>query len=112
MASEAHRPLVSTYIDDPDMTELLDLFASEMPGRIDAIRAAISRGDAPEIQRLTHQLRGAGAGYGFETISHTAAAIEDRLRELEKARALEDESILNGLEELIHLCGRVKGSKL
>lgn len=73
-------PIQSDFAGDPEMKELIQLFLSELPRRIDAISAALHSGDTPALTRLTHQLRGASAGYGYPTLGRAAGKVEDQLR--------------------------------
>jgi HPt (histidine-containing phosphotransfer) domain-containing protein len=75
-------PIHSEFAGDPEMKELIELFLSELPVRIESLRAAQAAGDAGVLKRLAHQLRGASAGYGFPTLGTAAGAVEDRLRTL------------------------------
>ncbi len=75
-------PIQSQFANDPDMKELVELFISELPQRIDAINTAFQAGDTNSLKRLAHQLRGASAGYGYPTLGTAAGAVEDGLRSL------------------------------
>ena len=75
-------PIHSEFAGDPEMKELIELFLSELPVRIESLRAAHAAGDAVVLRRLAHQLRGASAGYGYPALGNAAGAVEDRLRTL------------------------------
>jgi len=96
-------PLRSELSDDPEMVELIELFIEELPNRIEAIGQALSSGDWSELSRLAHQLRGAGAGYGFEPISDSAASLEDTT---ELGGEPDLEAIRACVSELAGLCVR------
>lgn len=93
-------PITSQYATDPDMSELVDMFVTELPTRLAAIRAAHAAGNESTLARLVHQLRGAGSGYGFPSITRQAAAVEDGLR----AGGLA--SVQRQVSELLELCAR------
>ena len=94
-------PLISDFANDAEMLELLDLFVGEMSGRIHDIDAAIAADDLTELARLAHQLKGAGGGYGFPTITESAATLE------QLAKSADDrDALLRGVEELTALCRR------
>lgn len=76
-------PIHSQFAGDPEMKELIELFLSELPVRIETLRAAHAAGDSVALRRLAHQLRGASAGYGFPTLGTAAGEVEDRLRALD-----------------------------
>lgn len=94
--------LVSEFAGDPDMADLVGLFLEDLPERIDAIRAALRSGDADELQRRVHQLKGAGGGYGFPSISRSAAEVEAPLRAGERDLSV----IASKVEALTALCER------
>jgi len=76
-----NEPLKSAFADDPEMAELIAYFLQEIPSRVDAIREALEEGDHERVASLAHQLKGAGGGYGFPTISEAAAALERAAQE-------------------------------
>ena len=76
----SQEPLQSELVDDPDMRELIEFFVEELPDRIHAIESALAEGDHLMLQRLTHQLKGASAGYGFRVIGDAAAQVEDLVK--------------------------------
>ncbi len=97
-------PLRSQFADDPEMAELVELFVDELPQRIQSLRAAFESRDAQSLRRLTHQLRGASAGYGFPAIGEAAGAVESRLRTDPAPEALD--GLNRQLNDLIDLCAR------
>ena len=78
---EMNTPLVSEFADDPDMADIVEMFLDELPERINSLESAIKDGDAELLQRLAHQLRGAGTGYGFPQITDAGAVLEDGIRD-------------------------------
>jgi HPt (histidine-containing phosphotransfer) domain-containing protein len=99
-------PLRSQYADDPEMSELVELFVSELPARVNALTAAYEGRQAEQIYRLSHQLKGACAGYGFPTIGVAAAAVEAAVKASAQSADASLESIRSDLEALIKLCQR------
>jgi HPt (histidine-containing phosphotransfer) domain-containing protein len=73
-------PIRSTYEADPDMLEIVREFASELPERIARLEALLASRAWPELQTLSHQLKGAGGGYGFAVITEVAARLEQALK--------------------------------
>jgi|GEM_PF-329416 len=100
-------PLVSDYSADPDMAELITLFATELPGRLDVIAQACRERDLVTAARIAHQLRGASAGYGFPAIGIVAGRVEDGLRAAHPDPASALDSVRSTLDELAALCRRV-----
>ena len=98
---QTNTPLKSTLSNDPDMVELVQFFVDEMSDRAESIRAAADENDLGRLRVVAHQLKGSGAGYGFEPISNAADAVEqliDTQAEADNLRAQVD--------ELINLCRR------
>ena len=79
----------SIYEDDPDMIDIVREFANELPGRAESVESLLQQGDLDELQRLAHQLKGAGGGYGFAPVTEVAAALEQALKDGVDATALE-----------------------
>lgn len=77
----SHEPIKSEFADDPDMMELIELFLQELPERLAAFSDALAAGDISIVQRVSHQLRGSSAGYGFPKLGRAAAEVEDLIRE-------------------------------
>ncbi len=82
-------PIRSIYEDDPDMIEIVREFADELPSRAESVESLLRQGDLGELQRLAHQLKGAGGGYGFAAVSDVAAAVEQALKDGVDAAVLE-----------------------
>ncbi len=103
-------PLVSSFVDDPEMTEIVGLFVRELPARIEALREAWSSGQGPALARLAHQLKGAAPGYGFAPIGEAAEALERGVRALGSGAA--DLARLRAeFDELVRVCGRACGGR-
>lgn len=115
MTASAHgttnpgRPVVSQFADDPDMRELLELFVAEMPFRAEQLRTAAAASDLSSLKRLAHQLKGAGGGYGFSTISSAAGRVETLAAEVLSRRMVDDPdaaALSAAVTELVDLCIR------
>lgn len=61
---------------DPVFAELIADFVDALPERMDKIRAARDAGDFVTIRTISHQLKGAGGGYGFMEITNVASVVE------------------------------------
>jgi HPt (histidine-containing phosphotransfer) domain-containing protein len=95
-------PLRSSFADDPDMAELVEYFVEEVPARLQSLRDLCESGDREGVQRIAHQLKGACAGYGFETVGLAAAKVEQPLKE---DASLDD--VREQIDELTDLLRRV-----
>jgi len=101
------RPIISEFATDPEMSELVQLFLSELPARITALESAWRERRVQNVSRIAHQLKGACSGYGFPDLGSAAAVLENRLRsmgESEAEAALENAS--GEFKVLIDLCAR------
>jgi HPt (histidine-containing phosphotransfer) domain-containing protein len=73
-------------------------FVSRLPAKVDALLGFCRSGDTVELCRLAHQLKGAGAGFGFPAITETAARVEASLK---ASGGLED--VRDDVDELVAL---------
>jgi len=95
--------LYSHLGNDPDLSEIVTMFVEEMPSRIATLLEQLHSGDLEALRRTAHQLKGAAGSYGFDLISPAAARLEYAVRDNEPAP-----QILEAVEELSDLCGRVR----
>jgi HPt (histidine-containing phosphotransfer) domain-containing protein len=93
----------SALASDPDLRDLVELFARELPQRVEQIALAHDSGDWETLQRLAHQLKGAAGSYGFHQITPFAAGLEMAVKNGEPKQ-----NIHRALAELIELCSRVR----
>jgi PAS domain S-box-containing protein len=70
-------PIVSQFINDLDMANILETFIGRLPGLVGAMRHAHTNGQHRELQRLAHQLKGAGGSYGYPSLTEAARVLED-----------------------------------
>ncbi len=96
-------PIFSTLQDDPSMTSLIQEFVSQLMEQARAIRQAIARGDAAQVQQVARQLKGQGSLYGFEMISKASNKIESGLT---SGGSLQD--VRGDLDELLKWCAQVR----
>jgi CheY-like chemotaxis protein len=66
--------------DDELLAELTDIFHAETPRMMAALRTAVDAGDATNVQRVSHTLRGSVAVFGAHAASHAALALEHLAR--------------------------------
>lgn len=71
----------SIYAGDPEMSELVEFFVSQVPERVKSFRRAFEEEDLEELCRLAHQLKGASGSYGFCDLSPLAANLESLLKQ-------------------------------
>ena len=88
---------------DPNLGELVELFVQEMPDRINALETHARSHDWLQLTRTAHQLKGSAGSYGFGEITPCAARLEVAARD-----GGQEEEILSTLDELLHLCRRIR----
>ena len=93
--------IYSIFREDPDFCELIDMFVAEMPQRVAAFEQASAKQDWDELQRLSHQLKGAAGGYGFDQLTLLASSVEEAV-ELRSSQ-----EVTKRLAELLDACRRV-----
>jgi CheY-like chemotaxis protein len=93
--------LENTQGDWDLLTELVELFLSDVPGSFTTLQAAISTGDALGTERAVHSLKGALGTVGARTAYELAAALEAMAREgrLDGASALA-QKLAHALEQV------------
>jgi PAS domain S-box-containing protein len=100
--------LASEFANDPEMEEVLLKFRERLRTQgVQDLQAAAAAMDRNVLKRLAHQLKGAGSGYGFPSISRAAAELE--------AAVLTDASsqeVAESAERLRSLCERAARANL
>jgi HPt (histidine-containing phosphotransfer) domain-containing protein len=79
-------------------------FVSRLPMRIHTLLSQLAAGDDEELQRTAHQLKGAGAGFGFPQITGLAAIAEDAIKQ-KAARP----QVIAAVNDLVDCIRRVDG---
>ena len=80
------------------LAQVIGLFLEDCPARLATLRAAVSRGDAKEIQFVAHTLKGSAATLSANALCEAAAGLEEiaaegRIAETAAAaRVLEEEA--------------------
>jgi PAS domain S-box-containing protein len=86
---------------DADLAELVPGFLENRRTDLDAIASALARVDYENVRILGHNMRGSGAGYGFNRITELGASLEQAAVRCEseeiRARAAELSRYLDGL---------------
>ena len=100
-------PLVSEFADDADMMELVGFFLAELADRTVEIERAWETDNRTELCQLAHVLKGAGGGYGYPSITESAAQLEQDLMQEEADVVTLNEKV----EDLISICRRATSAK-
>ncbi len=94
--SSDNRPVIrSSFADDPDMSELIELFVEDIPDKLERLRTAMEQEDLEALRSFAHQLKGAAGGYGFEQLTPLAHQLE-----LTAASATQISAVRGGVEEI------------
>jgi CheY-like chemotaxis protein/HPt (histidine-containing phosphotransfer) domain-containing protein len=86
------------------MRKAVEGFINRLPARVVSLTSLVQTGETEELRRLTHQLKGAGAGYGFPQITEIAARVESLIKGSEQL-----DKIKTGVDELVELIRSIKG---
>lgn len=97
----------SRLLSNPAFRPLAERFVEALPDRVGAIRQAIDEDRREEATRLAHQLKGAGGGYGFTSISSAAAAVEGALESDAQV-----DTVVAALSRLAKACGDASATLL
>lgn len=83
---------------DADLEDLIPVFLENRKEDIRTIRTLLTNGDLGEISRLGHNMKGSGAGYGFEKITEIGKDIEIACKDGNRAQV---EQLNNDLESYL-----------
>jgi HPt (histidine-containing phosphotransfer) domain-containing protein len=79
---------------EPDvLAEILTVFLTEVPRRIDRLTTAWRAGDAAEVQRAAHSLKGSSGNIGADALFEVCKQIDERA----KAGELRIEPLIDAL---------------
>ena len=99
---QSDNPITSIYATDDEMAELVEFFVDELPERIATFAEALDAENWETVRTISHQLKGAAPGYGFESVGEAAGKVE---------RLVIDQASVDQTNEaarsFIALCGRV-----
>ncbi|MEE3326907.1 MAG: response regulator, partial [Myxococcota bacterium] len=107
MEAKAEAPGISHMVNDEKFRPILLKFLKGLPGRMEAIEAAVADGRDDELLALVHQLKGSAGSYGFPRISELSRECQDLLRAKEKTDVL-DSQLSALLRELRHVSQEAK----
>jgi CheY-like chemotaxis protein/HPt (histidine-containing phosphotransfer) domain-containing protein len=104
LAGTARPGLRSEFADDKDMKDVLAEFIAGLPEQVREIERLLEERDANALKRAAHQLKGAGGGYGFPSITDAAARAERQIAEGQPLANVQKQ-----IEELVELIRSVEG---
>ena len=70
-------PVVSQFIDDPDISRILKEFVTGLESQVDAMHQAFANERFEELWRQAHKLKGAGGSYGYPSLTDAAEVLEN-----------------------------------
>jgi PAS domain S-box-containing protein len=80
VAADPESMIRSTLAGEPALSAVIAGFVGRLTDAAGELRDLAHAGDAAQLARAAHKLRGAGGSYGFAQISIAAAALEDHLK--------------------------------
>ena len=89
-------PIYSSLASDPDFTELVEDYVSDIPARVASCVGFVETQNWPELRRFAHQIKGSAGSYGFGQVTVIAALLEAALAnevELNQKTKLADDLI-------------------
>lgn len=95
-------PLLSEFADDPEMAVLVEEFLSGLAATCEGLRQSLSSADLPSIRRIGHQMKGAGGGYGFPSLTAAGAALQEAV----ESDAAVSENVRERAGQFLELCAR------
>lgn len=92
-------PIVSKYVGDNVLMELVPEYLASLDGHLKEILNAMDRQDYKRVAALAHQTRGGAGMYGYPVLSELAGLIEDAVRDRQDSSLLIE--LVEEFEELI-----------
>jgi signal transduction histidine kinase/CheY-like chemotaxis protein/HPt (histidine-containing phosphotransfer) domain-containing protein len=96
--------LRSSFAEEPDMKEAIKEFVIGLPGRMARLEELLSENKFLELRRAVHQLKGAGGGYGYDSITQLATEVEHALEQEDPLETIQLE-----VNSLIALARSIEG---
>jgi signal transduction histidine kinase/DNA-binding response OmpR family regulator len=97
------KPMSKTVADDA-MLRAVQGFVARLPGRVDEFIRLAAAHEINKLRVLVHQLKGSGSGYGFPSITQTAAKTETVIKS-----GADFQAVGSAVEELIALIRSTPG---
>ena len=86
------------------VAELVPAYIERRQTEIQILEDALEAGDLPVIQRVAHNMKGTGAGYGFPDITQGAARAETLIKTTSEIQAIKA-----AVDDLIELIRKTDG---
>jgi signal transduction histidine kinase/CheY-like chemotaxis protein/HPt (histidine-containing phosphotransfer) domain-containing protein len=93
--------MISEYIDDPEMTEIIREFVGRLAGYRDAMHQACEAKNFEELRKEAHKLKGAGGSYGYPALTEACRILEDAAKTQDDVAAGQQMDIVSTLIQAI-----------
>jgi hypothetical protein len=90
----------SRYADDPHIAPVLPSFHARLAEHLKTIHRLQQTHNHADLQKLMHQLKGAGKSYGYDDISTHAAAAELALKTAPETAAPHIQSLITYIQNI------------
>ncbi|HEB61214.1 MAG TPA: Hpt domain-containing protein [Phycisphaeraceae bacterium] len=98
---QGKEPLLSDFDGDQEISELIELFVAEMPGKVHDLLEAFEKGRTDQLVRLAHEIGEGAMSYGFPSIMSAAMDVE------KSGKGDKDiEDLRLQIDALVNLCSR------
>jgi CheY-like chemotaxis protein/HPt (histidine-containing phosphotransfer) domain-containing protein len=94
----------SSHANEPKIAKLVERFITRLPERVSLIESLARKNSLDDLRHALHQLKGAGGGYGFSTISDLASRAEQQIRDESSL-----EEIRKQVDQLLEMVRSVEG---
>jgi PAS domain S-box-containing protein len=98
------KTIKSSHGGNPRIMAIIPEFVAGLPGKVAKMTDLLKHNDLPGLQALSHQLLGTCGGYGFESMSEPALAIEQSIKAGQPL-----ESVTPAVKSLIEVLRRIDG---
>jgi PAS domain S-box-containing protein len=103
-ATDGEEVLVSEFVNDPDVSPLIEKFTERLAEQLNAMYRAVASHEHDELRRLAHKLKGAGGSYGYPQLTVVCKALEDA------AHAANDPEEIVALDQVAALVHAIKNA--
>ena len=102
--AKARPALRSTFADEKEMAQVLGEFIAGLPAQVRQLEQLLAESNVAALKRVVHQLKGAGGGYGFASVTELAASAEKQIADGKPAADVQRQ-----VRELIDVVRSIEG---